>query len=73
MTATTQPYCNGAGCAIKDKCGRYKTDIDKMKDSYLSLAPYKHMEKKCEFFVGDATETFIKTIKDIINGKGRKD
>ena len=72
MTGTLMPYCSGLGCPDKLKCCRYKENIDFSKEMYLTLAPYSHIEKRCEFFVGDVTPNFLDHLKDLKNEKRRK-
>lgn len=75
IQGSLQPYCNGLGCPIRSKCCRYKPQdqIDLKKDLNFPFAPYNHQDKKCGFFVGDATDEFLEQLKLTKNGRAKND
>lgn len=43
-------YCFGTGCPDKEKCLRYKMDINKKKEDWLD-GPYDHVRKICTLMI----------------------
>jgi hypothetical protein len=42
--------CGGLNCPLKEKCYRYKAEINEFGQSYFLIVPYNDKEKKCEHF-----------------------
>ena len=50
--------CDVDKCPIKELCGRYLPDMDKLKTVHFSHPPYNHEKQKCTFYVKFEIDTF---------------
>jgi hypothetical protein len=58
--------CAGIYCPIKDNCYRYTAKPNEYRQSYFLTPPYK--DGKCEHFWGEAQESILQQLTDIVNG-----
>jgi len=68
MIGSVKPYCEGRGCPIKTSCCRYKSIIDYKHEDHFPFSPYNGSTKKCGFYVGATTDSFIEQLKTLRNG-----
>ena len=68
MIGSVKPFCSGMACPIKLQCCRYKAIIDYKHEDHFPFSPYNGATKKCGFYVGTTTDSFIEQIKTLRNG-----
>lgn len=47
--------CFGEKCELREKCLRYKKDIDPKKQDHLAWSPYDKEKKYCGWFINKET------------------
>lgn len=47
------PWCEGRGCALRDKCARFKEKINEHKEYHFAFAPVRQEAKgpACRFLI----------------------
>jgi hypothetical protein len=58
--------CEGKNCPIKENCYRYTAKPNEYRQSYFVTPPYQ--DGKCEHFWGEAQESILQHLTDIVNG-----
>jgi hypothetical protein len=42
--------CTGDGCPIKESCKRFRVPAAEHRQTFFTIPPYNHDEKKCDYF-----------------------
>lgn len=47
----TFTYCFGTGCPFKEKCVRFKENINKKREDFFGVTPYDEKRKLCTHII----------------------